>query len=72
MVAAERARPYLTTAEQSENATDFINAVYVDVSIYMDSHDNNDNIRAQELCESRGGRPGPLPVPDSPCGLCGH
>ena len=25
-------------------------------------------IRAQELCESRGGRPG-LPVPNSPCGL---
>ena len=25
--------------------------------------------RAQELCESRGGRPG-LPVPNSPCGLC--
>ena len=27
--------------------------------------------RAQELCESRGGRPG-LPVPNSPYGLCGH
>ena len=27
-------------------------------------------IRAQQLCESRGGRPG-LPVPDTPCGLCG-
>ena len=26
--------------------------------------------RAQELCESRGGRPG-LPVPTSPSGLCG-
>ena len=26
--------------------------------------------RTQELCESRGGRPG-LPVPDSPYGLCG-
>ena len=25
--------------------------------------------RAQELCESRGGRPG-LPVPNSPYGLC--
>ena len=28
-------------------------------------------IRVQELCESRGGRPG-LPVPNSPYGLCGH
>ena len=27
-------------------------------------------LRAQELCESRGGRPG-LPVPNSPYGLCG-
>ena len=27
--------------------------------------------RAQELCESRGGRP-VLPVPDSPYGLCGR
>ena len=26
--------------------------------------------RAQELCESRGGRPG-LPIPKSPYGLCG-
>ena len=26
--------------------------------------------RAQELCESRGGRPG-LPVPNKPCGFCG-
>ena len=25
----------------------------------------------QELCESRGGRPG-LPVPDSPYGFCGR
>ena len=28
-------------------------------------------IRAQELCESRGGRPG-LPVPNNPYGLCGR
>ena len=28
-------------------------------------------VRAQELCESRGGRP-ELPVPNSPHGLCGH
>ena len=27
--------------------------------------------RAQEVCESRGGRPG-LPVPRSPYDLCGH
>ena len=26
---------------------------------------------AQELCESRGGRPG-LPVPNKPYGLCGN
>ena len=29
------------------------------------------SVRAQELCESRGGRPG-LPVPNSPYGLCGR
>ena len=28
-------------------------------------------LRAQELCESRGGRPG-LPVPDKPYGFCGR
>ena len=27
--------------------------------------------RAQKLCESGGGRPG-LPIPNSPCGLCGR
>ena len=27
--------------------------------------------RAQELCESRSGRPG-LPVPNNPYGLCGR
>ena len=27
--------------------------------------------KAQELCESRGGRPG-LPVPNKPYGLCGR
>ena len=26
---------------------------------------------SSELCESRGERPG-IPVPSSPCGLCGH
>ena len=29
------------------------------------------HVRARELCESRGGRP-PLPVPNSPYGLCGR
>ena len=29
------------------------------------------SLRAQELCESRGGRPG-LPVPNNPYGLCGR
>ena len=29
------------------------------------------SLRAQELCESRGDRPG-LPVPNSPYGLCGR
>ena len=29
------------------------------------------SLRIQELRESRGGHPG-LPVPNSPCGLCGH
>ena len=28
-------------------------------------------VRGQELCESRGGRPG-LPVPNSPYGVCGR
>ena len=31
----------------------------------------NSLVRGQELCESRGGRPG-LPVLNSPYGLCGH
>ena len=31
---------------------------------------NPKRFRAQELCESRGGRPG-LPVPNSPYGPCG-
>ena len=31
----------------------------------------NLGFRAQELCESRGGRPG-LPVPNSPYALCGR
>ena len=31
-VVAERARPYLLTTESGDNGTDFINAVFVDVS----------------------------------------
>ena len=34
-------------------------------------NDEHRNFRAQELCESRGGRP-VLPVPKSPYGLCGR
>ena len=33
--------------------------------------DIGDLVRVQELCESRGGRPG-LPVPNRPYGLCGR
>ena len=29
------------------------------------------DIRAEELCEGRGGRPG-LPVPNKPYGFCGR
>ena len=32
---------------------------------------SKNTVRVQELCESRGGRPG-LPVPDSPYSLCGR
>ena len=35
------------------------------------THKPNYGYRAQEPCESGGGRPG-LPVPNSPCGLCGR
>ena len=38
---------------------------------YMSSQVTVTLLRAQELFESRGGRPG-LPVPNSPYGLCGH
>ena len=34
-----------------------------------DVHEEKKILRAQELCESRGGRPG-LPVSNSPYGLC--
>ena len=39
--------------------------VSVDVEQHLNKH------RAQEMCESGGGRPG-LPVPNSPYGLCGR
>ena len=42
--------------------------IVLTVSVHVKQHLNN---RAQELCESRGGRPG-LPVPNSPYGLCGR
>ena len=41
------------------------------VSISGNINFNSRLIRAQELCESRGGRPG-LPVPNSRYGLCGR
>ena len=34
-------------------------------------HPCHDSVRAQKLCERRGGRPG-LPVPKSSYGLCGR
>ena len=39
------------------------------VSVDVEQHLKK--LRAQELCESRGGRPG-LPVPNSPYDLCGR
>ena len=42
----------------------------MDVKQHFNSH-NNTNHRVQELCKSRGDRPGP-PVPNSPYGLCGR
>ena len=33
--------------------------------------DTSLTLRAQEVCEGRGGRPA-LPVPNSPYGLCGR
>ena len=41
------------------------------VSVDVKHHWNYIFYRGQELCESRGGRPG-LPVPRSPYGLCGR
>ena len=44
--------------------------VSVDVKHY-ERRSETLRIRAQELCESRGGRPG-LPVPNKPDGFCGR
>ena len=42
------------------------------VSVDVKQHNRNGTVsRAQELCESRGGRPG-LPVPIEPHGFCGR
>ena len=53
-------------------------AAYVQVTEFLSERTTMKKIRdsltaskAQELCESGGGRPG-FPVPNSPCGLCGR
>ena len=33
---------------------------------------DSSSVRAEELCESRGGRPGRIPVPNNPYGFCGR
>ena len=53
----------------SANDTFIAESVYlIYIYIYPSTHCCD---RAQELCESRGGRPG-LPVPNSPFGFCGR
>ena len=44
---------------------------FLSVVITSYFHRRETCVRAQELCESRGGRPG-LPVPNSPYDLCGR
>ena len=39
--------------------------------LYIDNTHAMKTVKAQELCESRGGRPG-LSVPNNPYGLCGR
>ena len=51
----------------SAHDTFIAESVYL-IYIYPSTHCCD---RAQELCESRGGRPG-LPVPNSPFGFCGR
>ena len=41
------------------------------VSVDVKQHSGTWNSDTQELCESRGDRPG-LPVPNNPYGLCGR
>ena len=53
-----------------------MNAVTVEVDVLVSLslivHIVSEEVKqAQELCESRGGRPG-LPVPNSPYDLCGR
>ena len=45
--------------------------VFVDVKHHIYLLTENIRVRGQELCESRGGRPG-LPVPNKPYGFCGR
>ena len=45
--------------------------VSVDVKQHLKKDEEDTNIRSQELCESRGGRP-ELSVPNSLYGLCGR
>ena len=40
--------------------------------VSVDVKQHSTDFRAQEQCGSRGGRPGLLPVPNSPYGLCGR
>ena len=46
-------------------------ATYIYIPSVKQHERKNVPFRDQELCESRGGRPG-LPVPNSPYGLCGR
>ena len=54
----------------TRSKTCFERRLWFEVSFYLFLI-NIGKIRAQELCESRGGRPG-LPVPNKPNGFCGR
>ena len=56
--------------KQHRTATFFPSLIFLMVSVDVKQH-RTATFRAQELCDSRGGRPG-LPVPNSPYGLCGR
>ena len=47
-----------------------VRTVSVDVKQHLKKKKKKTQIRTQEMCESRGGRPG-LPIPNQD-GLCGH